>query len=423
MTIIESDYEKILNNAAAVLDIPPSKYQQAVERYEAVGAHLESGTYSECDNREPQVFPQGSFRLGTVVRPLIEGKESDYDIDLVCKLFKRKTAGSRKTAKSEVGDRLKENHKYEQILKPEGKRCWTLQYAEEDGIGFHIDVLPAVLEDQSLIDRLVELDVSPDYAQHAVGITNKEPDGSYTWKSSNPEGFALWFHGRMKTIIEFSEASERERIFKANTTVFDSVESVPPQLVRTPLQRAIQIMKRHRDMRFAGKENEDAKPISMVITTLAAQLYRDEMALVDTLRNIITRIQLHADQLRPDWWQKSAGFSESMRADGGPILERKSDGMWYLPNPVNPEENFADRWHEDGQRKAKAFFHWVDLVKADFIGALETGKPELIEKALKGGLGTKVFDAVVKSIAPTSVLLSVPEPSTIITSFPKPWAR
>lgn len=423
MKIIAPDHEKILNDAAAALDIPPSKYQQAVDRYEAVGKHLESGTYSGCDNHEPQIFPQGSFRLGTVVRPLVEGEESDYDIDLVCKLFKRKTAESRRTTKSEVGDRLKEHHQYNRMLKPEGKRCWTLQYAEEDGIGFHIDVLPAVWEDQSLIDRLIGLGVSPEYAQHAVGITNKEPDGSYSWKSSNPEGFALWFHDRMKTIVAFSEASERERIFKANTAVFDSVDAVPPQLVRTPLQRAIQIMKRHRDMRFVGQENEDAKPISMVISTLAAQLYRDEMTLVDTLRNIITRIQRHADQLRPDWLQKSAEFSESMRAYGGPILVRKSDGTWHLPNPVNPEENFADRWHEDDQRKAKAFFHWVDLIKADFIGALGTGKPELIEEALKGGLGTKVFDAITKSIAPTSVLIAAPEAPTIITSSQKPWAR
>lgn len=36
------------------------------------------------------IFPQGSFSLGTVVRPYRESKEMDYDLDFVCCLSLQK---------------------------------------------------------------------------------------------------------------------------------------------------------------------------------------------------------------------------------------------------------------------------------------------------------------------------------------------
>ena len=91
---MDSTREQHLNEAyvhlAESLDIPPSKYKEAVDRYRAVGEWLEAGEYLAASG-EPEVYPQGSFRLGTVVRPLREGKEADYDIDLVCELKIAKT--------------------------------------------------------------------------------------------------------------------------------------------------------------------------------------------------------------------------------------------------------------------------------------------------------------------------------------------
>ena len=61
----------------------------------------------------------------------------------------------------------------------EGKRCWTLEYAEQDNIGFHLDTLP------SISDRISHLDTS-------IAITDKQGT-VYTWSPSNPKGFAEWF--------------------------------------------------------------------------------------------------------------------------------------------------------------------------------------------------------------------------------------
>ncbi|MDR0609252.1 MAG: hypothetical protein LBG58_04020 [Planctomycetaceae bacterium] len=54
----------LLKEIVEKLDISPSKYQQAVERYESVGNWLDAES-SELKPFNPKVFPQGSFRLGT----------------------------------------------------------------------------------------------------------------------------------------------------------------------------------------------------------------------------------------------------------------------------------------------------------------------------------------------------------------------
>ena len=60
-----------------------------------------------------------------------------------------------------------------------------------------------------------------------------------------------------------------------------SIDDVPTWERRTPLQRTIQILKRHRDVRF--KDNCEFAPISMIITTLAAQAYQGEEDLYEAL--------------------------------------------------------------------------------------------------------------------------------------------
>ena len=85
MPIDRVKYSEFLDSIAQDIDIPPSKYQQAVQRYTAVGSWLEDGEYQDCYDK-PSIYTQGSFRLGTVVRPIRDGLEADYDIDLVCEM-------------------------------------------------------------------------------------------------------------------------------------------------------------------------------------------------------------------------------------------------------------------------------------------------------------------------------------------------
>ena len=72
--------------------------------------------------------------------------------------------------KQMVGDRLKEHGKYKQLLDAEGKRCWTLEYAETDGVGFHLDVLPACPEDDTSRMHLVIAGIPEQYAENAIAV-------------------------------------------------------------------------------------------------------------------------------------------------------------------------------------------------------------------------------------------------------------
>ena len=79
-----TEKEKILDNyllrIASNLDISETMREKAERSYRAVGQWL-----GDCDvNSDVKIMPQGSFYLGTVIRPVSDADE--YDIDLVCLL-------------------------------------------------------------------------------------------------------------------------------------------------------------------------------------------------------------------------------------------------------------------------------------------------------------------------------------------------
>lgn len=69
--------EKLLIQLLDKLDISPTMYQRAIERYTSVASHLDEKGI-DCT-----IYPQGSFALGTVVRPFRNDKDQAYDIDVV----------------------------------------------------------------------------------------------------------------------------------------------------------------------------------------------------------------------------------------------------------------------------------------------------------------------------------------------------
>ena len=390
-------YSTFLEKVAEDLDIPPSKYQDAVNRYEAVGCWLEDGKYPGCVG-EPSIYPQGSFRLGTVVRPIRGGVEADYDIDLVCELPIAKHLTDARSVKMMVGNRLYEHAKYRKLLDKEGKRCWTLEYAEQDDIGFHLDVLPSVPDSRS-----GPLDTS-------IAITNKQGK-TYDWSASNPKGYGEWFDARNWKAFNLVMAEQKRSIQSRASAIYASVDDVPDQLVRTPLQRSIQIMKRHRDSRFNDGNNIDYAPISIIITTLAARFYQGDSDIYSVLKSIIT--QLHAHAVLVD------NGTVDRRVAPDSQIRRTSDGRWYIGNPVNPEENFADRWHEENHARARAFFSWVEALKEDFVDIMTAIKPEMVRNRLAEALGAAVVSSHLGLIVPPTAAFSPPK--IHISTPAKPW--
>lgn len=368
-----------LDQIATELDISDTDFKEAEEHYLAIGEWL-GGDGSNLAVYRPVIYPQGSFALGTVVKPL--GRD-EYDIDLVCHLSISPSAVTPVVLKKLVGERLRQHGTYATMIE-EKNRCWRLNYAGE----FHMDILPAI----------------PDNSRGTNAILI--PDRQLScWTQSNPKGFAAWFGQRM--IVQLTKLAEARGA---------NVQDLPVYSVRTPLQRAIQLLKRHRDSRFNGGALADDKPISMIITTLAAQIYQGEADIFSAMTNIVNTLAAYSPLL------VQGGQVQERIAKMG-IIAKGQDSRWYIPNPVNPDENFADKWHEDKDRKAKAFFQWVSWLQTDLPQILSHLKAENISPTLKAAFGSTVVERAVAAMKSTSAAAapSVSAPHVIIENPSKPW--
>ena len=350
-----------LEAIAEALDIPESYYERVIKRYESIGAWLKRDESIVACYR-PKIYPQGSFLLGTVTKP-ISGAE-EYDIDLVSELNIQKTEISQKELKDLVDHEIKSYARANNInSRPEeNRRCWTLNYA--DGAQFHADILPAIPDAEPFKQFLESRGYSPsNWSDSAIAITdNTLPNYSVIspdWPHSNPKGYAAWFRHRMETQFSAIRKSLAESIQR-------QVEDVPEYKVKTPLQRSIQILKRHRDIWFDKNQtayDEKAKPISIIITTLAAHAYNNEADLQQTLLKIVTEMPHH--------------------------IEYYNNGITLIRNPVNPLENLADKWQEYPIRKV-CFTDWFKQAQLDLTQALELSNTQSIGKLLKFCLGERV---------------------------------
>ena len=238
--------EAILTDLAEVLDVPRTAYEAAERSYKSVSAwlHRPQSRFADCDL---QVYTQGSFRLGTANRPLDD--KDHYDLDIVCEFQRDKTAQTQKWLLDNLGYELKLYAQSKSLDQPQRwRRCWTLNYA--DSAQFHMDVLPCLPDglDQKTIRAAASVSLA--FVEKSVAISDCDHPSysqiSSTWPVSNPNGYADWFRERMKVVFD---ELRRSLMFKdAKVEVAD----IPEFRIKTPLQSAVQILKRHRDFAFSS---------------------------------------------------------------------------------------------------------------------------------------------------------------------------
>lgn len=350
--------EALIEDLAETLQIPPSRHEAADRSYRSVARWLErpASVFADVDL---DVYTQGSFRLGTAIRP-VSGDEH-YDLDIVCEFDVSKARRTQAQLHADLGKELKlyaAEHGMEQPSPWE--RCWTLNYADE--AQFHMDVLPSVPDGgrQRLIREQASLPL--EFVEDSISITDSEHRNyrrlSDDWPVSNPNGYAAWFLLRMRPVFE-----SRRRAMAVEARA--DVANIPTYRVRTPLQSAIQILKRHRDMRFA--EEPEGRPSSIVITTLAAHAYGQETTIAGALLSMLQRMDAYA--------------------------ERRADA-WWIPNPSDPRENFADAWNDDPSKK-DAFDDWLETARADFTAASRLGDATEFVDVLAPRIGRTLVEAAV----------------------------
>lgn len=247
--------DDLLDRIGKNLQLSTTAYGLAEQRYKTIGEWLEAAG-SPLAKFKPRIYPQGSLRIGTTVKP--KGR-NEYDLDLVCELQAAwQDFPSPLYVLDLIEKQIRANRLYAGMVDPK-RRCIRIIYADL----FHLDILPAC--------------PSPEDGHQCVVVPDRE---AKEWKESNPRGYAQWFERVARQAREFR---------------LKRIDPLPEQEAYedlTTLQRVVQLLKRYRDIAYQDKP--ELAPISIILTTLAAHHYEGQdsvsAAMGGILRGIINAI-------------------------------------------------------------------------------------------------------------------------------------
>ena len=357
---MNTKYEQVpIAELLKAIAVPDGAYEKAEARYLDLGRWFERDE-SRCSKHAPHIYPQGSFRLGTVIRPV--GAKGDYDLDLGCRLLSgvSKQSHSQKDLKTLVGSELEDYRVARKILSAlESKhRCWRLEYADE--LSFHMDVVPSIPEEQgrrrtieeSMVKAGMEKVLAGNVSKHSGAITDDRLSNygivDNEWLVSNSEGYAVWFEFRMRQAGLILEKRAAARL-----------DQLPARRWKSPLQQVVQLLKWHREVMF--QKNPDSKPVSIIVTTLAAHAYNGEEDVESALAGVLERMGSFVRQNSP-----------------------------RIPNPINSAEDFADKWPLQRYANLKLeenFWRWLKAAQEHFKTLSTTRDPVLFEKTARDTFG------------------------------------
>jgi hypothetical protein len=315
-------FTELLEYACQSLEPSKTKKELAEQRYMSVGKWLAESDDPMFEGVE--IYPQGSQRIGTTSKPVFR---EEFDLDFICYLPNAEGIHP-DTCRQKVIARIKENGNFEDLVIELNRGC-RLNYADE----FHLDITPGIPDQNN----------ANEYG--AISVPDKKLK---EWKASNPKGYAQDFDLKAKiepTYVGFSDAMFAHASLEAK-----NIEKLPKHtMFKGILRRAVQIMKRHRDLLFYDNNNYDGKaPISIILTTLAASAYKDLVS-QQSFRNELEVLLTVVESM--------TGYIETKVVDGK--IE-----MW-VTNPKNQQENFAEKWNVDPKR-VEAFHYW----HSDFVEKL-----------------------------------------------------
>lgn len=319
--------DDMLKRITESLQLNATRRKMVEERYEAVSKFIEQ---SEGMFRDAQIYAQGSYRLGTTVRPR-QGEE--FDLDFVVQIDRDWRNLPFNNVYNDFRRLMESNGNWGNLVEPKS-RCIQLNYADE----FHMDIIPTCTENQFGDKNRIMV---PDRKEH-------------NWVISNPEGYALWFE---KKYIKQKDIYLHNYYPGMEIRAAQELPKDDPNHLKQPLQHAIQLVKRYRDIYFEKKE--DLAPSSIVLTTLIAQLYGGENSIYDTINKFIQR------------------FNESV------AYEKMYFRQFHVVNPVLPQEIFTKEW-ETNPKLFQAFI--------EFVGSLSEKWKQLNE-----AIGNDLFELLKKS--------------------------
>ncbi len=299
--------EDILARIAQSLELDQTRRKKMEDTYKTVSDWLDkdNGFFRDLDS---DIYAQGSVRIYTTVKPY---KGEDFDLDIVLHINNLYSNYTPEQIYNELIRRLREHDTYKRILNPKN-RCARLDYAGD----FHMDILPGCIITFTNPEK--------------INIPDKKKDD---WVSSNPKGFADWYIKKAEMTTAPALENYYTKLYASKTQLKAETEDLPNEhyYTRKPLQRATQLIKRNRDIYFDDKP--DYKTSSIILTTLAGQLYNGENTIYETIDNFLNQVSFKIN----------------------------SNKELKVFNPVNPEEEFTDKWNDE----PKYFEHFKAFI-ADF---------------------------------------------------------
>lgn len=327
----------LLFDVCDTLQLSPTQHQKAEDRYHAITKVI-SAENSPFWRWESNVYSQGSMRLRTTVKPI----DTPHDLDLVCEFDVSHDDVYPMVLLDGMFKLFSEHGVYGGMVTKKN-RCVRIEYKDE----FWLDILPACRDD------------------HNGGSCIQVPDRDLRhWKPSNPIAYADWFkNASRRIVVKFSDS--RRELIVAETTV-EPLPTLQATEEKTMLQLVVQLLKRWRDVHYA---NSEYPPISIVLTTLGADLYTGKQSISTALLEVLGGIVARLD----------AAHAQGRRLE--------------VPNPVHPEEDFSERW--DSCPKAYLAF-------TDGIRKFATAWREVCEmrgnpgKLAKGVFGQVIDEAILR---------------------------
>lgn len=267
--------DRLLKSVCEKVQLSRSQHQLADEHYKAVGNWLE-GESSNLIIYKPRLYPQGSLPMGVTNKPL---DSEEYDLDFICELNIQSSQISPTDLFSKIEYRIRQHADYKDRIEL-GKRCIRLSYAQN----FHLDIVPACTNS------------SAGYGQ--VRIPDRELED---WRDTNSKQYVEWFN----TIADLPNDTER----------IDAAEPLVPQEAfddKSALKFAVQLLKRHRDIAFT--DQPDLAPVSIVLSTLAAETYSGNTSVFSTVKKTlnIVHARIEQSQERLEVWNPANAIQEDL---------------------------------------------------------------------------------------------------------------
>lgn len=331
-----SDYlNKLLIKICSKLQLPENKYELATERYETIAKTIQGDEVFKGISLS--IYPHGSFRQKTTVKPL-DGEE--YDLDFVAQIQAETSTSMMPGEFYNHIYRILSNDGIHNTMLEKKSRCIRVNYAND----FHMDIMPGK-------------QISPE--SNEIIVPDKELTQWY--HHSNPIDYADWFEKQARDAIIRSIYIESSK--------YGNAEEIEEQEIVSrlePLRRAVQLIKRYRDM-YCDK-NDSAPVRSIIISTLMGQIsskYSDELSIIKDFCDYIIALD-----------------------------ESSNDQPFVVKNPV-VDEVLSEKWQED----ARNYLDFIAMVKElrDDVNQLKQSKYNSdINKKLKEMFGETITNYALK---------------------------